>query len=1083
MESAPNMDDLLDEIEDSITTTSYSNHVVNIVKPNLINTNIIESCNYSAPTENMSAEQTEDDEISPDDIVIDEIADNVNTIELGEDVADCENNINIEVPLNHSNTDANCQSASSDYQNTLLYLDSFPSAESDQIKGVEIASELSVETLPTTDVIGNDEEKGKSNLSEMSAEDINENDESTASPIPCTSSELHEEVDRSISPEDNEKEDEISDEEMEEDIPLSQDTVELAADIVAENLLDDVSDEVEDAVLDHYISQNTFETSENYESSCISHDSQGLTTIMAEECVEIEEMQNGQEVDIAKCDESRIEVADIDEAQSAEHNMMDAEEFLSDTNTPDDQQESTSGLNDSLATFHDLGENSSSVRLTESELMLGKSKPYWIPDSDCASCMLCDLKFSFLLRRHHCRACGRVLCAACCSGKAMLQYMADDPKQGPARVCTPCSSMLAKIEDYEDRLQDERNDEAVRVKGVLKTRTASTATVDGTEQPWDVPEPSSSSNSQRRSVMFRDGTKPGSATQENGEEERSTAIKPKKKTRKRPSVQRRIMELKLEDQLQSLLPTPENLKFMIVGPAGDAQNIDVSRAEEILKESKNIRVYIKKNLLAHVQITEVDNRSVWAIISNGFSVIGQNEVVFCWERGDNEFCVPVNVLERIAQVFVSSCEVHSDGVQCVEERFPGLHSSTDFSFPLTRHILFFEPTTQDLKFLNIPNAEGIRIACFVHDDEFPWVLACPNRVLLRLGLKQSCYPIPIVNIPNRDAVYTSETNRTALKVFTDFRKWSYRMKRVVGSTVSLHIVGNHTVVKVPYRSKGIINSILSWNRSILAWKCDINVHADSHLVCEETTDGFYETQVLSKDSSREVTGASFVIFNGSLKSSGQLQLSVIEDGIAIMMQPEKFLAFQESLTSAEFGDFTVEDPNGGKFSFIWVDDDENISEYSPKSLISDKYIGGYYQYGLSLERAFSSVLHATDKGHFGVILSQVLNRKSGRLEPEEEPRFFSVAEIIARECSFHLDTFIPLLRNMDLNKIAVRVYATADLVEYEVSPWPGLEEEHAKYKENIYQIIPTLYSIIEHFRAGFHLEITLSLIVLNFSEA
>jgi len=39
---------------------------------------------------------------------------------------------------------------------------------------------------------------------------------------------------------------------------------------------------------------------------------------------------------------------------------------------------------------------------------LGKIAPVWRPDSDTATCMQCDIAFTFTRRRHHCRACGKV---------------------------------------------------------------------------------------------------------------------------------------------------------------------------------------------------------------------------------------------------------------------------------------------------------------------------------------------------------------------------------------------------------------------------------------------------------------------------------------------------------------------------------------------------------------------------------------------------------------------------------------------------------------------------------------------------
>lgn len=44
----------------------------------------------------------------------------------------------------------------------------------------------------------------------------------------------------------------------------------------------------------------------------------------------------------------------------------------------------------------------------ESTTVLGKQPPFWIPDNEAPNCMLCDVKFTVIKRRHHCRACGKV---------------------------------------------------------------------------------------------------------------------------------------------------------------------------------------------------------------------------------------------------------------------------------------------------------------------------------------------------------------------------------------------------------------------------------------------------------------------------------------------------------------------------------------------------------------------------------------------------------------------------------------------------------------------------------------------------
>ncbi|UXI18193.1 Krueppel-like factor 2 [Sarcoptes scabiei] len=83
--------------------------------------------------------------------------------------------------------------------------------------------------------------------------------------------------------------------------------------------------------------------------------------------------------------------------------------------------------------------------LTEEEQMLGKVKPFWIPDEDAANCLHCDSKFTIIKRRHHCRSCGKVLCSQCCNYKAKLPYL----EFKESRVCQLCYEILIRIEEIE----------------------------------------------------------------------------------------------------------------------------------------------------------------------------------------------------------------------------------------------------------------------------------------------------------------------------------------------------------------------------------------------------------------------------------------------------------------------------------------------------------------------------------------------------------------------------------------------------------------------------------------------------------
>ncbi|KAL7885616.1 hypothetical protein AOLI_G00059110 [Acnodon oligacanthus] len=69
---------------------------------------------------------------------------------------------------------------------------------------------------------------------------------------------------------------------------------------------------------------------------------------------------------------------------------------------------------------------------------LGSKAPIWIPDLRATMCLICTCEFSLTWRRHHCRACGKVVCQACSTHKYPLEYL----KNRPARVCDQCFEIL-----------------------------------------------------------------------------------------------------------------------------------------------------------------------------------------------------------------------------------------------------------------------------------------------------------------------------------------------------------------------------------------------------------------------------------------------------------------------------------------------------------------------------------------------------------------------------------------------------------------------------------------------------------------
>uniref|UniRef100_A0A3B5MEW4 FYVE, RhoGEF and PH domain containing 6 n=1 Tax=Xiphophorus couchianus TaxID=32473 RepID=A0A3B5MEW4_9TELE len=76
--------------------------------------------------------------------------------------------------------------------------------------------------------------------------------------------------------------------------------------------------------------------------------------------------------------------------------------------------------------------------VVDSGAPLGSKAPIWIPDLRATMCMICTCEFTLTWRRHHCRACGKVVCQACSTNKYYLEYL----KNQPARVCDHCFAKL-----------------------------------------------------------------------------------------------------------------------------------------------------------------------------------------------------------------------------------------------------------------------------------------------------------------------------------------------------------------------------------------------------------------------------------------------------------------------------------------------------------------------------------------------------------------------------------------------------------------------------------------------------------------
>ncbi|GFR87916.1 FYVE, RhoGEF and PH domain-containing protein 2-like [Elysia marginata] len=100
---------------------------------------------------------------------------------------------------------------------------------------------------------------------------------------------------------------------------------------------------------------------------------------------------------------------------------------------------------------------------------VGKTAPVWIPDDAATMCMLCCQAFNMMRRRHHCRACGKLVCRSCSSKKAPLQYN----KGKIERVCAVCYDIIVNKQPASGA------DMMDKKKGLLQVKASEPALMSG----------------------------------------------------------------------------------------------------------------------------------------------------------------------------------------------------------------------------------------------------------------------------------------------------------------------------------------------------------------------------------------------------------------------------------------------------------------------------------------------------------------------------------------------------------------------------------------------------------------------------
>ncbi|KAG5286898.1 hypothetical protein AALO_G00020130 [Alosa alosa] len=615
---------------------------------------------------------------------------------------------------------------------------------------------------------------------------------------------------------------------------------------------------------------------------------------------------------------------------------------------------------------------------------LGHVAPVWVPDSKAPICMKCEIKFTFTKRRHHCRACGKVFCAACCSLKSKLMYM--DRRE--ARVCVTCYSTLMNSRSWENTVNYPNPSNA-------------------TESCSDTPH------------LQQTATEQTSGTQ--------TLPTQHFSSRTHAVVQRHRVEQVCSLGL-SLIPADGLPPILISTGIKQDYNVVEKPSELVLmqqleKNGPDPLVFIlNANLLTMVKLVNYLNMKCWCAMTKGMHAVGQPELVVLLQCLPDEKTIPKDIFSHFVQLYREALSGHvlrHLGHSFFTQSFLGSKEHGGF--------LYITPTFQTLQDLLLPNPPYL-FGILIQKWETPWAKIFPIRLMLRLGAEYKLYPCPLFSVRFRKPVF-GETGHTIMNLLVDFRNYQYTLPMVTGLVVDVE--ARKTYIKIPKnRYNELMKALNKSNEHVLAVGACFNEQADSHLVCIQNDDGNYQTQAISiKHQTHKVTGACFFVFSGALKASSgySAKTSIVEDGVMVQITTETMEELRQALKDMKDYSIpcgTIELENQKHVHIQWTEDDHNfnrgiISPIDGKSMESINSINIFHG---AEYKANGKVIRWTE-----VFFLQKEDQSYFLSDPIEHSR---LTENVARAFCMGLCPHLTMLKEDGMVKLGLRVTMDSDKVGY-----------------------------------------------------
>ncbi|KAM6034690.1 zinc finger FYVE domain-containing protein 16 isoform 2-T4 [Chlamydotis macqueenii] len=428
---------------------------------------------------------------------------------------------------------------------------------------------------------------------------------------------------------------------------------------------------------------------------------------------------------------------------------------------------------------------------------------------------------------------------------------------------------------------------------------------------------------------------------------------------------------------------------------------------------------LNANLLVNVKLITYSSEKCWYFSTNGLHGLGQAEILILLQCLPDEEIFPCEIFKLFIDIYKDAMKGRS--IRNMEnitftENFLGNKEHGGF--------LFVSPTFQKLDDPILPDNPFL-CGILIHKLEIPWAKVFPIRLMLRLGAEYGAYPTPVVSFRHRKPLFR-EIGHTIMNLLVDLRNYQYTLHTI--DNLFVHVEMGRSCIKIPVRKYNEVMKVInSSNEHVISIGASFNTEADSHLVCVQNKHGLYHTQAISATGHpRKVTGASFVVFNGALKtSSGFLaKSSIVEDGLMVQITPETMESLRQALRDKKDFKITCGKTDTGDVKeyvdICWVENEEKTN----KGILSP--VDGKSMEGTQSEKA----PQGRDFEREGKVMkcTQVYYFLKDHELSTPVPHQFT--KEIAVACSTALCPHLKTLKNNGMNKIGLRVSVDSDMVEY-----------------------------------------------------